>query len=972
MKKLYILFIFLTFNAFSQDLNMQSGSFNRCAPDKFYDSGGPGGAYSSNENLVTTICAENAGEFIILDFIEFSTQLNVDVLTLYDGPDTSAPVIGSYSGVAGPGLVIASDTNTSGCITIEFVSDGSGTITGWEADIICAVPCQTITPSVDSTVPAANASGFVQANVGDPITFNGSATFSTDGTGATYEWIFGDGASDVGATVNHTYASAGTYTVTLIVTDANPVGCSDTTTITVYIVGENIVVDQTTFTVEELVRDVLINSECAQVSNITSSTGTDFGDDNGIGYFVNDGTIFPFTDGILLTSGDASRARGPNDNALSDGGGAWPGDAELDAAVGINSNNASIIEFDFVPLADNISFDFLMASEEYNGSTGGTFECTFSDAFAFLLTDASGNTTNLAVLPGTTTPILVTNIHPANNGCAAINEQYFGGYTNDINGPNSPPMSFDGRTAVFTAQSPVIPGDTYNIKLVIADASDTALDSGVFIKAGSFNLGGDLGDDITIMAGTAECGGETITLDTQAAAANHVWYKDGVVIAGETSSTLDVTEDGVYTVDVVFSGNCQASDSVLVEFKPSPVANTPPNLNICSASGFGDFTLTDNDVEVLGGQNPDDFLISYHFTEQDAIDNANPLFSPYTNVANPQPIYVRIADLTQECFDTTSFNLEVTDLTINSVLTPMQLCDTNADGFASFPLFDTNTEVIGTLDPSTVSVTYHFSADDAVSGDNPLLVPYTNVVPDFQTIHVRVQDNDNVDCYNTTTLDLIVNELPVPIAPTPLEVCDDNNDGFAAFDLTTKDAEILGSQTGITVTYHESPADANSGDNPQSSPYTNIDPDFQTLYVRLEDDATGCANTVEMLLIINALPNVGNAGVVSNYELCDYNLPGDEQEIFDLSTKDSEAINGQTGVSISYHLNEDDAEDGMSPLPTNYANTSNPQTIYINITNTTTGCVNVGSFQLIVNPLPALVPPTALEVCDDGTPDGIT
>ncbi len=91
----------------------------------------------------------------------------------------------------------------------------------------------------------------------------------------------------------------------------------------------------------------------------------------------------------------------------------------------------------------------------------------FSDAFAFLLTDEDGVTTNLAVLPGTTTPILVTNIHPENPGCAAINEEYFGGYTPQ----NLPPISFDGRTTVFTAFSEVNLGDTYHIKLVIADAS---------------------------------------------------------------------------------------------------------------------------------------------------------------------------------------------------------------------------------------------------------------------------------------------------------------------------------------------------------------------------------------------------------------------------------------------------------------------------------------------------------------------
>ncbi|WP_230935006.1 choice-of-anchor L domain-containing protein, partial [Psychroserpens luteolus] len=968
MKKLYVLFVLLSYISFGQDLNMQDGTFNRCAPDLFFDSGGSGGPYSSDEALVTTICPENAGEFLIINFTDFSTQLNVDVLTVYDGDSTSAPVIGTYSGVAGPGNIVASLLNMSGCITFEFVSDGAGTTTGWEAEIICTVPCQTITPSIDSTTPEANGGGVILINAGDQVDFVGSATFSDDGTGATYEWDFDDTNTATGTNVSNIFAAPGSYDVTLTVTDTNPLGCSVSRDINVFVLGENIVVDQTTFTVEELVQDVLIDSPCAQVSNITWSTGTNFNDDNGIGYFANDGSIFPFTDGLILTSGDASRARGPNNNALSDGGGGWPGDAELDAAVGINSNNASIIQFDFVPLADSISFDFLMASEEYNGSTGGTFECTFSDAFAFLLTDqATGITTNLAVLPGTNTPILVTNIHPANPGCAAINEQFFGGYT----GNNSPPMSFDGRTAVFTAQSPVTPGNDYTIKLVIADASDTALDSGVFIEAGSFNLGGDLGDDITIAAGTAECGGETITLDTQAPTATHIWYKDAVEIAGETSSTLDVIEPGIYTVDVIFSGSCQATDSVVVEFKPNAVANTPPDLSICSFSGTGDFMLTDNDDDVLGTQDPNDYVITYHLTEQEAIDNVNPIPSPYTNISNPQTIHVRIAENTQECFDLTSFDLVFTDLTINDAVTPIDECDDNNDGFAMFTLTERDDEVIGALDETTVTVTYHLSQDDANNDVNPLPIPYTNLVPTNQIIYVRVEANVDAGCFNTTTLELRVSPIPVPIVPTTFEVCDDNNDGFAMFDLTTKDAEILGLQTGVTVTYHESQAEADDGSNAQPSPYTNIDPNTQTLYVRLEDDISGCFDTVELVLLVNPIPDVG---AISNYELCDYNLPGDEVEVFDLTTKAAEAINGQTGVTISYHESQIDAEGGANPIlnASFYSNTNTPQTIYVNITNTSTGCSNVGSFDLIVNPLPALVNPTPLEVCDDGTPDGIT
>ena len=115
-----------------------------------------------------------------------------------------------------------------------------------------------------------------------------------------------------------------------------------------------------------------------------------------------------------------------------------------------------------------------------------------------------------------------------------------------------------------------------------------------------------------------------------------------------------------------------------------------------------------------------------------------------------------------------------------------------------------------------------------IDGINPLPIPYTNVVMDNQTIFVRVQSNLSADCYNTTSLELIVNDLPVPITPTPYEVCDDDNDGFSMFDLTTKDAEILGAQTGMTVTYHETLIEAIDGVNPQASPYSNISAGSQT------------------------------------------------------------------------------------------------------------------------------------------------
>ena len=149
--------------------------------------------------------------------------------------------------------------------------------------------------------------------------------------------------------------------------------------------SQNVVVDETTYTVEQLVTDVLIDSPCANVSNITWSTGTDFGSVNGIAFFEEPLGAFPFDQGLVMSAGSVTLANGPNNAFNQSLGTAWPGDADLSALAGAATNNASIIEFDFVPIATEISFRFLMASEEYSPPGDGAveYECNFSDVFAF-------------------------------------------------------------------------------------------------------------------------------------------------------------------------------------------------------------------------------------------------------------------------------------------------------------------------------------------------------------------------------------------------------------------------------------------------------------------------------------------------------------------------------------------------------------------------------------------------------------
>jgi gliding motility-associated-like protein len=346
--------------------------------------------------------------------------------------------------------------------------------------------------------------------------------------------------------------------------------------ICIFTVPPAITTDSEIYTVSELVTEVLIDSECSQAFNVTYSTGSNFGTTNGIGYFEANGSSWPFESGLIMTSGDVMNAVGPETGVLGDGTYDWPGDADLEAFIpGLNdgdTNNASIIEFDFVPVTDYMSFDFIFAAEEY-----GTFQCTFTDAFAFLLTDTQGVTTNLAIVPGTVDPISVLTVRDEqfNAGCESVNPEFFGNYYGPGGLPTlTSPTNFIGHTIPMTAEADVIPNELYHIKLVVADDGDTVYDSAVFISAGSFNIGDlDLGEDILLDSGNANCEGDEIMLDAGGLPNNSTisWYMDGNLIEGESNVNLAVTETAFYSANILINGtDCTFNDEILVEFFAVP------------------------------------------------------------------------------------------------------------------------------------------------------------------------------------------------------------------------------------------------------------------------------------------------------------------------------------------------------------------------------------------------------------------
>ncbi|MGB0036729.1 MAG: choice-of-anchor L domain-containing protein [Candidatus Acidiferrales bacterium] len=227
------------------------------------------------------------------------------------------------------------------------------------------------------------------------------------------------------------------------------------------------------------------------VSNVTYTGALDAAGlftDNSVADTTGAGLV-GFPGGIILSSGSISNVIGPNCDSGISTENFTSGDPDLTNLIGTNTNDAAVLEFDFVPTSPNLSFQYAFSSDEYN-----EFVFQFNDVFAFFLTDTTtGQVTNVALLPGTTTPVSINNVNdgssdPAFLAFSAQNPQFF--INNDFqvtDGVDTAPLNLemDGLTTPLTASVQVVPGRTYHIKLAIADAIDDALDSNVFIEQGS-------------------------------------------------------------------------------------------------------------------------------------------------------------------------------------------------------------------------------------------------------------------------------------------------------------------------------------------------------------------------------------------------------------------------------------------------------------------------------------------------------
>ena len=343
----------------------------------------------------------------------------------------------------------------------------------------------------------------------------------------------------------------------------------------------------------QYVQNVLVGGGVT-VSNVTFSGQLDQ-----IGEFNAAGTnpLLGINNGIILATGDVNNAIGPNNSGSASlgGGNFGVGDPDLDIleGTGVGTNDAAILEFDFIPTGDTVKFNFVFGSDEYP-----EFVNSINDVFGFFLSGPgiagpfSNNAMNIALVPGTVIPVTINTVNPGSNAAFYVD--------NTVNtGPQS--IQYDGYTVVMTAIGVVQCGVQYHIKIAIADASDTQWDSGVFLEASSFSS-------------------NTVTLSSNI----DINGNDSILYEGCGTAFLDFVRDNITDTSIY-------------------------NFTITGTAGLTDYTISNNNIIFLPGQ--DTVTLSFNALQDGLIEPLETviiqLIQIICNAPDTQTVTFYIADYPQ-------------------------------------------------------------------------------------------------------------------------------------------------------------------------------------------------------------------------------------------------------------------------------------------------------------------------------------
>jgi gliding motility-associated-like protein len=451
---------------------------------------------------------------------------------------------------------------------------------------------------------------------------------------------------------------------------------------------------------------------------------------------------------------------------------------------------------------------------------------------------------------------------------------------------------------------------------------------------------------------------------------NNPWTSSNPNVATvDTNGFVTSLSFGTTTITYYSKSGC--SKEITFEVFDLPEINKNVNLNQCDndSDGFSSFNLNEVNQKIV--ENSENFIFTFYKNKTSAETNTNPIpnATSYKNeVVSNDKIWVRIENKSG-CFKLSevSLNVSTTQIPVNFSKS-YNKCDNDSnttDGIATFDFSDVENDIINLFPINQqLEITFYRNEEDALAELNKIndITNYQNSdSPNQQNIYVRVDSKVDNSCLGLGAhISLNVEKTPVanPVILNP--ECDNDRDGLFAFDTSTIQNTIIGSQNNVSVSYFD------SNGTPLSSPLPNpFNTASQTITARIEninslDNDGKCFDETEINFVVNTVPI---ANTIAPQEECDDDFDG--IVAFDTSSIETTIIGTQTGLIVKY-FDENDTP-LPSPLPNPFVTAS--QTIKVRLENPIFDvCFEETTVDFIVNQKPDFTLISDDIICMNNTP----
>ncbi|TYP99856.1 gliding motility-associated-like protein [Tenacibaculum adriaticum] len=343
----------------------------------------------------------------------------------------------------------------------------------------------------------------------------------------------------------------------------------------------------------------------------------------------------------------------------------------------------------------------------------------------------------------------------------------------------------------------------------------------------------------------------------------------------------------IETISVRVSHNdnpcCYSETTFDLITNPLPSLASISDLYVCNndTDGFAFFDLEQMKTSIINNTNNIEVEF-YHENGQLIQSSLNAIMNL---IINEEIITVRAINTDTNCYNETTFKLIVNPLPVANALNELIGCDDNNDGVSEY--FDTSNIEVNVLGNQTnMEVSYFDAAGNQLP--SPLPNPFTNSIINQETITVKVT-NPLTSCYAETLLVLKTASQPEINTPLSLYGCDLGN-GFASFDTSNIETELIGNQNGLKIFYFDT--SGNQLPSPLPIPFQNTQAWSQIINVKVENELNNlCYSETSFELIVNELPTVN---IDETYFICNLETSLNISVDNNLNTYTWEYQNGDT------------------------------------------------------------------------------